>query len=779
MATLTSMTAAPTQNTAPVHEFRCLYTRDLHKKSKKWHDGSTRFHTFNRRVMVYDDARNFIGDLHYRQEEDFGEGIEIRLDRGVLVEVGEPLGQTQTDLAPILERQRQEKGPSPRRPRPTPGLSQKPKSLLEVLGPSQSRVGYGRVPYQSPYEQRHSSSRLEVAEPASKRQRVASGKENHSEQTPLVSKPARPSLHQPVRPAPKATSYRETTTELEEVINLSSDEEIIAPPPKPVLPARAPKGERRHNQQQQSPSFTDLPTSRTALVPQQNPTEISGQSSKNKTSSRKSQVASVQPLTGAVEPQILFKPQPTSAPKARLLLAQIRPKPRLTCVLPRPPRPIHDLARQRLAPRPHRVQSPETEEEFIEEQDRICDPAPCADRDDGERSRDSSPLFLPEGDGLPQSSFSQPRPTQDEFTFDDLEDENVTNSLEQILAPQSWASIEEIQKTPIAQQICEKDVVEAAKSTEAKEMEAQPEMDDPGRSMSDTSPQPTSPIRNSELVDLLERASKEGDMGAASVADEAERDELETGNVAQQRDGQRLEPIEPESVSRPQPGPAKDRADAVACGETEISFSENHRPDSMLPQPAGGPHGGHQENEAMPQPAEGTDQTGERIVGQARAAAKPITALQQSASSHARAFRRVLSENDAEDDDVLSPIQAVEPRPRIPLAALNNVSTRRTPIKLTSPSKIHRSVSDTTALEWHDRRAALPREEVSKGPTGPWTTEEAFLLFDWWPADLEKPVYWTSVAIQPRVPMIQEAVPNNWGGITTARQVLRDDVNVL
>ncbi len=85
MATLTSttpthrepasLTVPPTQNTAPVHEFRCLYTRDLHKKAKKWHDGSLRLHTFNQRVMVYDDAKNYIGDLHYRQEEEFGEGV--------------------------------------------------------------------------------------------------------------------------------------------------------------------------------------------------------------------------------------------------------------------------------------------------------------------------------------------------------------------------------------------------------------------------------------------------------------------------------------------------------------------------------------------------------------------------------------------------------------------------------------------------------------------------------------------------------------------------------
>ena len=49
-----------------------MFSHDLRKKQKKWHDGSLRFHTFNKRVMVYDDTKNFVGDLHYRDEEDFG-----------------------------------------------------------------------------------------------------------------------------------------------------------------------------------------------------------------------------------------------------------------------------------------------------------------------------------------------------------------------------------------------------------------------------------------------------------------------------------------------------------------------------------------------------------------------------------------------------------------------------------------------------------------------------------------------------------------------------------
>ena len=162
-----SLAVAPTQNTAPVFEFRCLYTHDLRKKKKIWHDGSLRFHTFNRRVMVYDDSKNYIGDAHWRETGDFLEGEELRLDKGVMVEVGEQIGQTETDLAPvILEKRRAEVASSPPRiphasnayssgSRPTGTIPQaRPKSLAAVLGASQGPIGRARLPARSPFEQR-------------------------------------------------------------------------------------------------------------------------------------------------------------------------------------------------------------------------------------------------------------------------------------------------------------------------------------------------------------------------------------------------------------------------------------------------------------------------------------------------------------------------------------------------------------------------------------------------------------------------------------------------
>jgi hypothetical protein len=51
-------------------------------------------------------------------------------------------------------------------------------------------------------------------------------------------------------------------------------------------------------------------------------------------------------------------------------------------------------------------------------------------------------------------------------------------------------------------------------------------------------------------------------------------------------------------------------------------------------------------------------------------------------------------------------------------------------------------------------------------------------LFDWWPAEMERPAYWTDTTVEPVSRALREPAYGNWGGITTARQFLRDDVNV-
>ncbi|GME36530.1 uncharacterized protein LTHEOB_1130 [Neofusicoccum parvum] len=119
-AALSSTLRGPAQssaaaNTAPVHEFRCLYTHDLRRKQKRWKDGFLKFHTFNKRVMVYDQPRNYIGDTHWKDGDTLYDGDELTLENGVIVQVAEPVATTQTDLTPILQKKPKD---TPERPGP-------------------------------------------------------------------------------------------------------------------------------------------------------------------------------------------------------------------------------------------------------------------------------------------------------------------------------------------------------------------------------------------------------------------------------------------------------------------------------------------------------------------------------------------------------------------------------------------------------------------------------------------------------------------------------------
>lgn len=177
-----ALSTTSSQNTAPVLEYRCMFTHDGHKKSKKWHDGTLRFHTFNKRVMVYDDSKSLVGGLHYRAQEEFGEGLEFRLDRPIDVVVEEKLGQTSTDLTPLLAKENRpphhnsvqlaHAGGSHLN---SPNPHAKPKSIREVLGASQGQLGRPRVPLQqSPFDLRKSRLNQQALEPPAKRRRLDS-----------------------------------------------------------------------------------------------------------------------------------------------------------------------------------------------------------------------------------------------------------------------------------------------------------------------------------------------------------------------------------------------------------------------------------------------------------------------------------------------------------------------------------------------------------------------------------------------------------------------------
>jgi hypothetical protein len=181
-----SLSVPQSQNTAPVLEFNCLYTHDIRRKQKRWQDGFLRFHTFNKRVMVYDVPRNFIGDAHWKAGVSLQDGDEVILEKnGVLVQVAESVGRTETDLTELrqsIRKESSEKGSSsPMRPSRTPapmpsggGTVLKHRSLNALLGTPKGPIGKAALPTKSPFEERQASlgnQEVDEGRPA-KRQRI-------------------------------------------------------------------------------------------------------------------------------------------------------------------------------------------------------------------------------------------------------------------------------------------------------------------------------------------------------------------------------------------------------------------------------------------------------------------------------------------------------------------------------------------------------------------------------------------------------------------------------
>ncbi|KAE8454528.1 hypothetical protein EG329_000151 [Mollisiaceae sp. DMI_Dod_QoI] len=169
-AVAASMNVPHTQNTAPVLEFRCLYTQDLRRKQKRWQDGRLKFHTFNKRVMVYDERSNFVGDTHWREDSEFGEGEELELERsGTMVEVGECVGKRDQDLTELVDKRVKEReeraaakiaspAPSLFRTQGTPTTNHlQPKSLNALVIPT-GHYGRALMPGTSPFEERQAQT---------------------------------------------------------------------------------------------------------------------------------------------------------------------------------------------------------------------------------------------------------------------------------------------------------------------------------------------------------------------------------------------------------------------------------------------------------------------------------------------------------------------------------------------------------------------------------------------------------------------------------------------
>ncbi|KAK0612363.1 hypothetical protein B0T17DRAFT_475913, partial [Bombardia bombarda] len=165
-------------SSAPVLEYLCLFTHDLKRKQKRWQDGRLKYHTFNNRIMVYDDRGNFVGDMHWRHGGELDEGEELELERGcVIVQVAECVGRQNQDLSELIDKRAREKeerkakvASRPPIPVPmhtplsihrrsaaqdTPQPQPRHRPLNQLLGTPSGHHGRAVVPTESPFEQRH------------------------------------------------------------------------------------------------------------------------------------------------------------------------------------------------------------------------------------------------------------------------------------------------------------------------------------------------------------------------------------------------------------------------------------------------------------------------------------------------------------------------------------------------------------------------------------------------------------------------------------------------
>ncbi|RYO87766.1 hypothetical protein DL766_004603 [Monosporascus sp. MC13-8B] len=185
---------------AVVLEFVCLFTHDLRRKQKRWQDGRLKYHTFNKRVMVYDERGNFVGDTHWREDFEFGDGEELELERGgTIVQVAECTGSRDQDLSELIDKraqeriQRQSAALARRHPTLEPAAPQSPlaaaatvsphsqlrhRPLHHLIGAPTGHHGRAHIPPESPYEQRRqqleASPQDDTNRPAKRRKREPS-----------------------------------------------------------------------------------------------------------------------------------------------------------------------------------------------------------------------------------------------------------------------------------------------------------------------------------------------------------------------------------------------------------------------------------------------------------------------------------------------------------------------------------------------------------------------------------------------------------------------------
>jgi hypothetical protein len=394
-----SLSVPPTQNTAPVLEFNCLYTHDIRRKQKRWQDGFLRFHTFNKRVMVYDVPRNFIGDMHWKEDTAFDEGEEFTLERdAVLVQVAESVGRTETDLTELKQsakKSRREGGGQRSSPPPmslaTPSRSMGPpmarpgaasaaggnaqlkhRSLNALLGTPKGRIGKAAVPTKSPFEMRQAEeneewesgrpSKRSKPEPWNVTRTTTAPSPAARRETPLWKRTSE-ARAKATRQTPLPRGQQKLGTK--EVIDLSDDGEdspsrflpgfssdAIGPASSPVreIPRPAPAA-RKQQVRSSSPVFQTQPaatTKRHGKEPMRQSSPRSEVISHVETPTKASELPERVPSSEPLAPPLLPPPPTNSKASQTLRMATSAPKRKmLTCLDPVSASPGDDPKRSR------------------------------------------------------------------------------------------------------------------------------------------------------------------------------------------------------------------------------------------------------------------------------------------------------------------------------------------------------------------------------------------------------------------------------------------------
>ncbi|KAI1819078.1 hypothetical protein F4861DRAFT_188816 [Xylaria intraflava] len=239
------------RTTATVREHTCLFSHDLRRKQKRWRDGRLKYHTFNKRVMVYDDRGNFVGDAHWQEDYDLADGDDLELERGgVIVQIGECVERHDQDLSELIDKRTQERAQrqaaaaarrsstasiaTPHTVRHVVGpQTLPPKHLHDVIGTPSGHHGRAVLPTESPYEerQRGQARQCDGPRPVKRRRKEASPPSKNGYAQSLfgatLTLSGRPLSQASVRHRPPKTSH--TCTEMTAPPSLSTSNQDVHP----------------------------------------------------------------------------------------------------------------------------------------------------------------------------------------------------------------------------------------------------------------------------------------------------------------------------------------------------------------------------------------------------------------------------------------------------------------------------------------------------------------------------------------------------------------------